>query len=316
MVDVGWSLACNACGKCCNSPPALSLREWFKHRSVFVGSIAIERIARRRVGERLVAGGVERVLDTQDIDAQDALNDALFHRLGAREAGWISVTLQGYDYPSAGRCPALAQDGPCTLHDAGKPARCAAVPLDPLVPDRWQPVALGARREGVRALGVDCIRNALEPGATPLFDGTRVIDTPALEQDRAALVFERKLWRDAVAAALSASPAALAGLKPGARLTIAPVPALLSVARISPACHAACLDVIRQQRTLIDATVAAAIARRRADERAITQELRGFALAHARAFDELSRTPAATTPHDTDFAHEMENWLSERSPLH
>ncbi|HEV3429634.1 MAG TPA: flagellin N-methylase, partial [Paraburkholderia sp.] len=73
VVGGSWSLACNACGKCCNSPPALSLREWFAHRAVFVGSLAIERVARRRVGERLVAGGadrVERVLDAQDIDAQ------------------------------------------------------------------------------------------------------------------------------------------------------------------------------------------------------------------------------------------------------
>lgn len=309
MVDVGWSLACNACGKCCNSPPALSLREWFVQRSVFIGSLAIERVARRRAGERLVAGGVERVLDAQDIDDQDALNDALFHRSGTREAGWISVTLQGYDYPSAARCPALAQDGLCTLHEAGKPARCAAVPLDPLVPDRWQAIALGARREGVRALGVDCIRNSLEPGAIRLFDGARVIDTPALEQDRAALVFDRKLWRDAVAAALAAAPGSLAALKPGARLTIPPVPALLSVARVSPACHAACIDVIGRQRALIDSTISAALARRRADERAVTQELRGFALAHARAFEELSRNPAPVTPADAPFAHEVESWL-------
>ncbi|WP_322051926.1 flagellin N-methylase [Paraburkholderia bannensis] len=309
MVGRSWSLACNACGKCCNSPPALALREWFVHRSVFIGSIAIERVARRRVGERLIAGGVERVLDAQDIADQDALNDALFHRAGAREAGWISVTLQGYDYPSAGRCPALAQDGRCTLHEAGKPARCAAVPLDPLVPDGWQPVALGARREGVRALGADCIRDALEPGALSLIDGDRVIDTTALERERAALMFERKLWRDAVAAALAASPGALAALKPGGRLTIAPVPALLTVARLSPACRAAAIDVIGQQRTLIDAHVDAALKRRRPDERAFTQELRGFAQAHERALDELSRPCAPTPSSDPNFVREAEIWL-------
>ncbi len=312
MVGGSWSLACNACGKCCNSPPALSLREWFAHRAVFIASLAIERVARRRVGERLVAGGadrVERVLEAQDIDAQDALADTLFHGAGLRDQGWISVTLQGYDYPSAGRCPALALDGLCTLHDAGKPARCTAVPLDPLVPDRWQTVALGARREGVRALGADCIRDGLDKDATPLIDDARVIDTAALERDRAALVFERRLWRDAVAAALAAAPGALAALKQGGRLTIAPVPALLAVARVSPACHAAAIDVTRQQRALIDACVSAALARRRLDERALTQELRGFAQAHARAFDELSRSPTSAAQHDPAFAREVENWL-------
>jgi hypothetical protein len=112
-----------------------------------------------------------------------------------------------------------------------------------------------------------------------------------------------------VAAALAAAPGALAALKPGGRLTIAPVPALLAVARVSPACHAAAIDVTRQQRALIDAYVSAALARRRPDERALTQELRGFAQAHARAFDELSRSPASAAQHDPAFAREVENWL-------
>ncbi|MBN3855830.1 flagellin N-methylase [Paraburkholderia sp. Ac-20340] len=309
MVARAWSLACNACGKCCDSPPALTLREWFARRSVFIGSLAIERVARRRVGERLVAQGVARVLDAQDVAEHDALADALFHRLGARDAGWISITLQGYDYPSAARCPALAHDGRCTLHETGKPGRCEAVPLDPLVPDRWQAVTLGARRESVRALGADCIREGLQVEATPLIDGARVIDTRAIERERAALIFERKLWRDAVAAALLASPGALLALAPGARLTIAPVPALLAVARVSGACRQACVDVIGEQRRLIESSVAAALARRRSDERAFTQELRGFALAHARAFDELARLPAAAMSQDQDFAREVEGWL-------
>ncbi|WP_322045524.1 flagellin N-methylase [Paraburkholderia sp. J67] len=308
MVERTWSLACNACGKCCNSPPALSLREWFAHRSVFIGSVAIERVAPRRAGERLVAGGIEHVLDAQDVEDHDALANTLFHRASGREASWISVTLQGYDYPSSARCPALAQDGRCTLHDAGKPTRCAAVPLDPLVPDGWQAVALGARRDGIRALGADCIREGVEALAIPLLDGARVIDKQALERDRAALVFERKVWRDALAAALSAAPASLAALAPGARLTMPPVPALLTVARVSPACHAACLDIIGKQRALIEASVAAALVRRRHDERAFTQELRGFAQAYARAFDELSRSP---TPNSSDppFARDVESWL-------
>ncbi|SAL87296.1 flagellin N-methylase [Caballeronia arvi] len=46
------------------------------------------------------------------------------------------------DYPSAGRCPALADDGLCSLHSTGKPDQCAAVPLDPLVPDHLQHAVL------------------------------------------------------------------------------------------------------------------------------------------------------------------------------
>ncbi|WP_436975528.1 flagellin N-methylase [Paraburkholderia tropica] len=329
MIATG-SLACSACGQCCNSPPALSLREWFAQRALFIGSIAIERVPRRRVGERLGADGATHALNEDDVADHDALADSLFARAGAPDAGWLSITLQGYDYPSVARCPALAPDGRCTLHgalhdelndalsDATKPARCAAVPLDPLVPDRWQPLVLAARRASTQAphwRGADCIRDGLETGATPLIEAGRVIDSQALERDRNALVFERALWRDAVAASLLASASAhasLAALRPGARLTIAPVPALLAVARLSETCRAACIDVIDRQRALIDTTIAAALARRRLDERAITQELRGFALAHARAREELASSQPSSQPSSTPFAHDAERWLNLR----
>ncbi|MBB3004852.1 hypothetical protein FHX57_007238 [Paraburkholderia tropica] len=312
VIDTG-SLACTACGQCCNSPPALSLREWFAQRAVFVGSIAIERVPRRRAGERLHAETDARLLDDDDVADHNALANALFHR--APDGGWLAVTLQGYDYPSTARCPALAADGGCTLHDAGKPARCAAVPLDPLVPDRWQPLVLAARRASTQAphwRGADCIRDGLEAGATPLIEAGRVIDTQALARERDALVFERALWRDAVAASLvgtATARASLNALRPGARLTIAPVPALLAVARISAACRAAAIDVIDRQRALIDTTVAAALARRRLDERAITQELRGFALVLSRARDELAN---AFVQSSAPFAHDAERWLGLR----
>jgi len=36
-----YRLACNACGRYCNSAPALSLRELFRHRHRFVGALTV-----------------------------------------------------------------------------------------------------------------------------------------------------------------------------------------------------------------------------------------------------------------------------------
>ncbi|MDR6497277.1 hypothetical protein J2785_000419 [Burkholderia ambifaria] len=51
MVDT-YLLGCNACGRCCNSAPTLSLRELFRHRHRFVGALTIRRVPKRRIGER------------------------------------------------------------------------------------------------------------------------------------------------------------------------------------------------------------------------------------------------------------------------
>jgi len=36
-----YRFACNACGRCCNSAPTLSLRELFRHRRRFVGALTV-----------------------------------------------------------------------------------------------------------------------------------------------------------------------------------------------------------------------------------------------------------------------------------
>lgn len=88
-------------------------------------------------GERWRAGGREYALDAEDVAASDALSARLFHRTGGAGSEWIALTLQGYDYPSLGRCAALTDDGRCSVH-ADKPSICSAVPLDPMLPDRLQ----------------------------------------------------------------------------------------------------------------------------------------------------------------------------------
>ncbi|KVG64438.1 YkgJ family cysteine cluster protein [Burkholderia pseudomultivorans] len=314
MVDT-YALACNACGRCCNSAPTLSLRELFRHRQRFVGALTIHRVPNRRIGERWLAGGRERVLDADDVAACDALADTLFHRVGGARGDWLALTLQGYDYPSLGRCPALADDGRCSVH-ADKPSICGAVPLDPMLPDRLQPQVLAGRRAEAAWLGAQCIvddaRAADASFATPLLTAGRIADRAALDAYRDALVFERAVWRDAVSASLlgdaKAASELMARLAPGAYLTVSIVPVLLAVASVSARCRALCIDFIGAQLALIDTRVEAALARRRLDDRPATRELRTFAQAFERARQALVAMPAPAADANGDAAR-IEGWL-------
>ncbi|KWD80544.1 YkgJ family cysteine cluster protein [Burkholderia ubonensis] len=320
MVDT-FFLACHACGRCCNSAPTLSLRELFRHRDRFVGALAMHRVPRRQVGERWRAGGGDDVLDADDVAACDALADALFHRMDGGRGAWLALTLQGYDYPSLGRCPALADDGRCTVH-ADKPAICGAVPLDPLLPDRLQLHVLADRRAQSAWLGANCIRDAAEAidaaapaQVTPLVVAGRIGNAAALAEFRDALVFERAVWRDAVFASLNDGAQdvrhALSRLAPGGYLTVSIVPALLAVARISARCRVLCADFIDRQLALIDTRIEAALARRRPDDRPATRELRGFAQAYERARQALAAMPAHDAAPRAD-ASRIEAWLADR----
>ncbi|SAL00601.1 flagellin N-methylase [Caballeronia arationis] len=275
-----FSFACSACGKCCNSPPAMSLRELFRHRDLFVGCIAIGRISR--------------------VQADDALAAALFFPAGDRSGDFLSITAQGYDYPSAGRCPALDSAGLCSIHANGKPDMCDAVPLDPLVPDSLQHRVLATRARGAGYIGADCIVPGTHADAALLVAEGRIVDASAraaVERRRTAIATERELWGRAVFDSLRASSTqgkeALARIPPGGYATISIVPALLAVAGLSAACRELCVAYIASQMALIERNVAQAIARRHLNDRPVTQELRGFLASHVRAREVLLESPAA-----------------------
>ncbi|MEY1589259.1 flagellin N-methylase [Burkholderia sp. Bmkn7] len=321
MVDT-YLLACNACGRCCNSAPTLSLRELFRHRHRFVGALTIGRVPKRRIGERWRAGGREHAFDADDVAAFDALAGQLFHRTGGAGSEWIALTLQGYDYPSLGRCAALADDGRCSVH-ADKPSICGAVPLDPMLPDRLQSRVLAARRDDAAWLGADCIvetTSTQSPVAAsfpiPLVTAGQVADRAALDAYRDALVFERAVWRDAVFASLTGGGQeghrALSRLAPGGYLTVSIVPVLLAVASVSAHCRTLCIDFIDAQRALIAVNIDAALARRHAGDRPATRELRGFGEALERARHALAAMPAPTAGMRED-APRIDAWLAGRA---
>jgi hypothetical protein len=299
----------------------LSLRELFRHRHRFVGALTIRRVPKRRIGERWRAGGREHALDADDVAASDGLADRLFHRIGGANGEWIALTLQGYDYPSLGRCAALADDGRCSVH-ANKPSICSAVPLDPMLPDRLQSRVLAARRDDAAWLGANCIVEAeTAPSSVeasfpiPLVTAGQVADRAALDAHRHALAFERAVWRDAVFASLTDGGQdvrhALSRLAPGGYLTVSIVPVLLTVASVSAHCRALCLDFIDAQLALIGANIDAALARRHAGDRPATHELRGFAQALERARLALAAMPSPAAGAREEAAR-IDAWLDDR----
>ncbi|NVH72998.1 hypothetical protein FSB08_10525 [Paraburkholderia sp. JPY432] len=281
-----FSFSCSACGRCCNSPPSMTLAELFRHPDRFIGCIAIGRVARRWPGQRLHAGRHEAVLDEADCAAFEVLADTLLYRAGDT----FSIVAQGFDYPSLARCPALADDGRCAIHLQGKPLTCEVVPLDPLVPDSLQHLVLAERGSSAIYVGSACIQEGKRDDAALLVDKGRIADPHAknaLARRRRALEQERAIWTQAVFEALRAdlfdSPAALARIPAGGFLTISLVPALLSVAAASSRCRELCIDYIDRQLALIDRSIAQALTRRRLDDRPVTQQLRGFAIAYRHA---------------------------------
>ena len=106
---------------------------------------------------------------------------------------------------------------------------------------------------------------------------------------------------------------ALSRLAPGGYLTVSIVPVLLAVALVSEYCRTRCLAFIDAQLALIGMNIEAALARRHADDRPATRELRGFAQALERARHATAMpAPAAGMRED---APRIDAWLADRPDL-
>ncbi len=245
--DEATSFHCHACGRCCNSPPAMTVAELFHHEDRFVGSLCVAR---------------------------------------GTAPGTLALWTQGHDYPSLAACPARLDDGRCGVHDDGKPAQCRAVPLDPRRPEAAQAAVLVQRRRDAAFMAADCLVAGEEPGLkdaafAPLVRGAHIVDA-GYRADflhcRDAQDADAARWRDAVLALLRPALATLPPPRPGGWLALPLVPVLQVLASQDAE---RCRRHAQRQVALIEANVARALARRRAEDRGFTEELRRFA-AHYR----------------------------------
>jgi len=270
MVETTVSFHCTACGRCCNSPPVMTVPELFYHEDLFVGAL----------GVRPGAGGASELLT------------------------------QGFDYPSAGACPARRDDGLCVIHDNRKPAMCATVPLDPRLSDDRQHVILVDRARGGGFIGADCIVPGTRSGVPVLVAGGEVRD-PAyrtyLATHRAALADERRQWGDDVTALLRAQgPLFPRGTTTGL-LTLPLVPVLAVLAARSQRCRLRCMRYLDRQSTLIQRLIDDALTRRQDAGRPLTKSLRGYLAAYERLGAALAR--GGVQPASPLVAHATEAYL-------
>lgn len=306
-----WSFACTACGRCCNSPPQLSLPELFHHQHLFIGCLAIRRHMPVTPQTRAAVGGQR--FDDEDCAASAELFRSLLFKATAPGHGgeYIALSTLGFDYPSRPRCPALAEDQRCSIHDDRLPAQCAAVPMDPLVPDRLQHVVLAGRATAHNFIAADCITAGRRDGAAALTADGAITDASfrdAVHRRRADLAADKAWWGNAVFAALRRelfdSPAALARVPFDGFFEVSLVPVLATVAGRSDHARRRCLSYLEAQLQLIDDTVKRAVARRSADDKPTSRQLRAW----GQSYRVLRNTLAAgnsAAPDDPD----LRAWL-------
>ncbi|HEX7452784.1 MAG TPA: YkgJ family cysteine cluster protein, partial [Polyangiaceae bacterium] len=153
-----WSHHCSACGKCCNSPPQLSVPELFHHQRRFIGCLSV-----RWLGE----------------PAQLLL--------GAR----------AYDTELSEHCPALDGERHCRIHDDHKPAVCRVVPFDEQLPDHLQHLVLAERAAEARYMGSDCIAPGTRAGFPVVTRRLELVDEgarAALTARRRDLANDQRFW--------------------------------------------------------------------------------------------------------------------------
>lgn len=205
----------------------MSVPELFHHQRRFIGALVIDRASPR----------AETARTTE-----------------------IRLLCQGLTLAQGGaeRCPALADDGKCSIQDDRKPAMCRAVPLDPLLPDAEQGELLARRASGPEALPSNCLRGGSPDHDTLLTEKGGVVDqaaAQALADRRREVAEDRRWWGNAVLQLLSrelfSGPAGGAAIRPGAFLVVALDPVLAAVSSLSPRCRDRCLEYLDAQLALI-----------------------------------------------------------------
>jgi len=271
----------------------MSLPELFKHERVFVGCLAISRCRTPRPG------------DPADPGRRDH----------------FAIAAQGFDYASQAGCPALAGDGRCTIHEDGKPATCAVVPLDPLVPDSLQHVVLAGRVAGRDSLASHCIVQGERDGFSVVTHQGGVVDLSfrnALARRRADLAADKRFWGNGVFEMLRkdlfSSAAATARIPVDGFFSISLVPALVVLAGVSEPCRARCLEYLDAQLALIERTIQHALLRDRREDRSATDQLHAWAKAYHALANALGSACGQyhTASGGERWSTEVEAWLGVR----
>lgn len=305
-----FGFECTACGKCCNSPPQLTIPELFKHQQRFFGSLALRTVSRP---QRIALSEMNSDVFDRATATQDALAERALHPLPGSRDLYAALTGQAFGIPSQPHCPALLPDGRCGVHEAGKPAVCGVVPLDALEPDHQQSNVLASRLDEVAFNGADCITREEPTSRRVIAHGEHLVNAPlqaALERHRRALELEKHYWGNRVFAFLSSGSNAVPwlSLPPGNWLELGLTPVLAAVAELSPNCRLRTIEYIHSQILLGEKLAHTSEARRSLVDLPAIQRLRAYLQALAQLKRMMLGKPAPFHG-DTAMTLEAERWL-------
>lgn len=172
--------ACTACGKCCYGLLPLTLADAAAHAGRFPLGVMWTPVRQNQRAFELTARlGVKL-------------------RLRDRRTVAVRITALAYIPPSL-PCPALAEDGRCSIHDA-KPARCRTMPFFPYVEEAEQAAQLVPRK------GWDC---DVSQAAPIVFRDRNVIDRTDFDAERSQLLAQAPTLRAYAEAQLATVPGLL-----------------------------------------------------------------------------------------------------------
>ncbi|WP_347987775.1 hypothetical protein [Methylomonas sp. AM2-LC] len=260
----------------------MTVPELFHHENLFVGSLAVRRIRRHKVGETLGAANLQHSISIEEGAQLARLAERQLYQLSLdhNQPDYdLSIMTQAMDYESINKCPALTSDYHCSIQNDRKPIVCSMVPFDSLYPDSLQNIVLMNR--GYRE---NCISNQQRDDLNIVINNRKLVDwqyQAALKQRRDDLAMEKQLWGAGVFAQLQNEffyHPAITNKIPidNGILCLSIIPVLTIVAGISENCRLRCLQYIDSQLKLIDSKINQAISRKSAQDKPITLEFRGF----------------------------------------
>jgi len=305
------SFHCTACGACCNSAPTLSLPELFHHQARFIGTLAIRRIEPLKLGAPW--GGAGAVADAEEVAAFDALTAELCEPVqGPAGRELVLLSVQAFDEPALGRCPALGSDQRCSIHADRKPLACRSVPLEPLLPDRLQESVLAERAGDAAFWGANCIALGTRDGHLPLVRERRVVEPDAafaLTARRRELAEDRRRFGRAVFELLRQDlfdhPERVGRLPSRGFFSLSLAPALAVIASVSPRCRERTVSFLSAQIKLTAARLGAGTSASAETQREVA------ALRRASEALRSSLEQVGALPHVHPEAEAIEAWLGD-----
>lgn len=165
---------CIGCGKCCDSPPQLSIREMYNLLDDFVleasfltKPLRLPSAVRAKIGRlhaRLGQMGIDRAVELGGLKSIATAG----HFEGCEVVTTLSAIVRGY--PHKARCPALREDNSCGIY-ARRPSTCRYLPAQHLFARSEQRLAVDVFRS---QHGQDCDWSRAAPPV--LRDGVLVDD--------------------------------------------------------------------------------------------------------------------------------------------